>query len=269
LLSIRLLALLEKMPNRATAEDVHRLRTTVRRLEVQLGQCPPKIAKSLKALRRKAGKVRDIDVHLILLRSSLFARSSPAPSCPREQLRQALNARRKRNLSSLRRLVPSATPLLESKLPRLAERAVRPTPSVRAAHQLTTQARECFLQWTRTIPEESEQLHRLRIDTKKLRYSLEPLEAFAESAELAARFKQVQDAIGCWHDWATLLHLAGHELDPSGSEPAYAGLEARTSREYRKARRTAQSVREWMISPKLAVSPLAAKSTQPINRKAG
>lgn len=269
----RLLALLKKMPGRASAEDVHRLRTTVRRLEVRLGKCPAKIAKSLKKLRRRAGKIRDTDVHLLLLKSSLFARASAggnAPGGSRETLRKVLSAKRERGLSSLRRLIAASVPLLEAKLPGLAGSADRPAPAdIQQAHRLTAQARESFLQWTRSIPEESEQLHRLRINTKKLRYSLEPLQAFPGPAELAAHLRQVQDAIGNWHDWATLLQLAGRELGPAGSDPAYAALEARTGREYRKARRIAQSVRQWMLAVKPAASAGGGNSTQPIIRKAG
>jgi CHAD domain-containing protein len=271
-LSSRLLALLKKMPESASAEDVHRFRTTLRRLEVHLGKCPSKIAKSLRKLRKRAGKVRDTDVHLLLLKSSLFARSLSGGRTPvdsREKLRKALGAKREHDLSSLRRLIAAAAPSLEAKLPGLAGSAERPEPGIQQAAQLTAQARGGFLQWTRNIPEESEQLHRLRISTKKLRYSLEPLEAFPLSAELAAHLRQVQDAIGNWHDWATLLQLAGRELGPSGSDPAYAALEARTGREYRKARRIAQDVRQWMIAVKPVASAEGGNSTQPIIRKAG
>ena len=115
-LSVRLLALLGKMADKGDEEDVHKLRTTVRRLEVQLGQCPSKIAKSLKSLRRKAGKVRDVDVHLGLLRSSLFTGPAAAPNAAAvcDKLRRALESERERHVEALLRVVEDAAPLLEA-----------------------------------------------------------------------------------------------------------------------------------------------------------
>jgi CHAD domain-containing protein len=270
-LSVRLLALLGKMADKGDEEDVHKLRTTVRRLEVQLGQCPSKIAKSLKSLRRKAGKVRDVDVHLGLLRSSLFTGPAAAPNAAAvcDKLRRALESERERHVESLLRVVEDAAPLLEARLPKVVQHAAKPEPGARAAHHFTNAARLKFLQWTRSIPEEGAPLHRLRIDAKKLRYSLEPLSAFAESAEVAEHLKQVQDAIGTWHDWATLLELAGRELGSGASEPAYAAMEVRTTREFLKARHTAERVRQWMIAAKPAAAARRGSSSQTLIRKAG
>lgn len=266
MLSIRLLALLEKVSARAGTEDVHRLRTTVRRLEVQLASPPArvanrdanKVAKSLKALRRKAGKVRDIDVHLGLLKpprlSPSPARRPRASGPPKAQpwaqsqdkLRQILQHKRDRQLGALRALVAEAAPLLESRLPALVERRPQATVSLRDAHQRASRARQRFLQWTRDIPGDVQGLHQLRIRTKKLRYSLEPLQACEEAAGLVAKLKQVQDAIGKWHDWVTLEQLAARYLDSSDAAPARDALRAHCEREYRRARRTAQSVRDWV-----------------------
>jgi len=265
-LSIRLLALLDKMTDEASPDDVHKLRTSVRRVEVRLGRCPAKIAKPLRSLRKKAGKVRDIDVHLELLNSALF--TGPAASV-REDLRRILNSKRARHQDSLLKLTADAAPLVGSRLPKVVKHAPAETPNARAAQLATAEARRQFLQWTEKIPEAGEPLHRLRIDTKKLRYSLEPLSAFADAAEMAARLKQVQDSIGSWHDWATLLDLAGRELGSASSESAFAALEARTTREFRKARRTAERVREWMASAKPVASVPRANTSQRLIRKAG
>jgi CHAD domain-containing protein len=270
-LSVRLLALLEKMTDHADPDDVHKLRTTVRRLEVRLVHRPPKVAKSLRSLRKRAGKVRDIDVHLELLKASLF--TAPAPigkaSSVRDQLRSALKSKRTRHEDSLLRLVADAAPLLESKLPKAVRQSAVPEPDASTASQRTAEARQRFLQWTRSIPEAGAQLHRLRIDAKKLRYSLEPLSAFVEAAEMVDRLKQVQDAIGSWHDWATLLELANRELDSPDSEPAYAALEGRVTREFNKAHRIGERVRQWMESAKPAASALHGNSSQNMLRKAG
>jgi CHAD domain-containing protein len=275
-LSIRLLALLEKVSARAGAEEVHRLRTTVRRLEVQLGSPPARIAKSLKILRRKAGKVRDIDVHLGLLKPPLLSpppahrrkvaaspdagpqlTPQPRPQ-PQDKLRQILKDKRDRQFGALRALVAEAAPLLESRLPAFVERCPQATVSLRDARQQAGRARQRFLQWTRDIPGDEQGLHELRIRTKKLRYSLEPLEACEEAAGVVAKLKQVQDAIGRWHDWQTLEQLAARYLDSSDAAPARDALHARCACEYRRARRTAQSVRSWMSQASATGGPGAS-----------
>lgn len=262
-LGVRLLALLERIPSRAGKKDVHLLRTTVRRLEVQLEKCPSKVAKALKRIRKRAGRVRDTDVHLGLLDDapeSHVASTDPAAQ-DWKQLRKVLKKRRSKYLSSLRSTISDLAPLLRRRLPALAEAADGRELTAAEADQQTARAREHYLRWSRTVPSDPERLHRMRINTKKLRYALEPLEAFPESAELAARFKEVQDAIGTWHDWLTLQELAEKSLDASGvpSKPA-AGLLGRGSNavcvalrahagsEFHKAHRTAQDVRNWITA---------------------
>jgi CHAD domain-containing protein len=279
-LNTRLLALLERIPNRAGKEDVHRLRTTVRRLEAQLADPPAHIAKSLKTLRRKAGKVRDIDVHLALLKPSLLPlppiRTHPGPGLPdaslrraQQELRRILKASRARRLVSLRRRVSEAAPLLAAGLPALAANAGRGQLSAAGAHQRTALARRQFLQWTHTVPADAGRLHRLRIRTKKLRYSLEPLERHQEAAELAARFKQVQDAIGTWHDWATLQQLAGSALSAPHAALLQAALRARAASQFRQARHVVQSVRSALTGHKPVASETGENLPQRLIRKAG
>src|ERR1051326_3106354 len=65
---------LAKLEDRATAKTVHRLRTTIRRIESLLSYSHPNLGKKLQRslqtlenLRKRAGKVRDIDVQKKLL----------------------------------------------------------------------------------------------------------------------------------------------------------------------------------------------------------
>jgi CHAD domain-containing protein len=269
-LSIRLLALLETVPDRTSKKKVHETRTTVRRLEAELGECPKKLAKTLKALRKKAGKVRDIDVHLGILKEPLAQTTSRgrAGSASEDgekaqgKLRRFLKSERKSQSKRLRELVSDSAPLLKKKLPAIAERASEHEPDVQDAQRLCARARKNFLQWTHNTPSDEARLHRLRINTKMLRYALEPMEQFGEAAELASQFKDVQDAIGEWHDWATLAQLAKRELKSSAAKPVHAALDAGARREYRKALRSAARVRSWM-SPSTTMKPSIPKSAAP------
>src|SRR5580658_2970827 len=67
---------LVKLSSKPRAENVHRFRTGTRRLQILLGELSPrldrnqkKLLKSLGRIRKRAGKVRDLDVQLAALRS--------------------------------------------------------------------------------------------------------------------------------------------------------------------------------------------------------
>ena len=278
-LSIRLLALLEKASQRAGKGVVHRLRTTVRRLEVHLGTPPPKIAKSLKKLRKKAGKVRDIDVHLGLLQAPLLpARGRRASDSPevqtQEKLQSLLEKKRDSQSSALRALVKQTTLLLEERLPVLVEQRSEPSIPLQEARKRASRARRRYLQWTRSIPEAPQRLHQLRINAKKLRYEMEPLQNCQEAVELAEQFKKVQDAIGQWHDWATLAEIADQCFDSKSQDskaaPVLQALHARVEREYRRARRSAESVRSWITgSTPAKASAAGARSVASLPARKG
>ena len=266
-LSIRLLAMLEQASQRAGKGVVHRLRTTVRRLEVHLGTPTPRIAKSLKKLRKKAGKVRDIDVHLGLLEPPLLP-SRNAPTSPearyQKKLQSTLQKQRKGQSTALRVLVKKSTPVLEAELPNLVEQRTERNLTLQESRKRASRARRRYVQWTRNIPEDPQRLHRLRINAKKLRYEMEPLQNCEEAVALAEKFKQVQDTIGQWHDWATLAELAeqcfGSKNTDSKAAPVLHALHARVEREYRRARRSAETVRNWMMGSSHGKAPQAASA---------
>ncbi len=243
-LAVRLLALLEKMQEHADVEDVHRLRTTVRRLEVHLTHPPKKVARALRHLRKEAGTLRDLDVHLELLKRAPFtARGNGAAHELQAPLRELLAAERGAEEKVLLRCAAKARAALEHPLPEAAREAEQPAAGMMAAKHAVAEARGRYLRLAEEIPEEAGALHGLRIAAKKLRYGLEPLAGFRDAAETAALLKQVQDAIGTWHDWATLLEIADHELQRQRETAAFQAIEARTAREFARARRVAGTVR--------------------------
>ena len=277
-LTTQLLALLQRLSSRPGKNDVHDVRTTERRLEVQLRNPPPKVAKALKQLRKRAGKARDLDVHLGLLKAPLLPRArrrsdAQQAADAQDELRKFLKRKRNRQRDALRDMVKETAPLLKARLPEVAEGHAAPTVSLHDARQRASRARHRYLQYTRQIPDDEQRLHVLRINVKKLRYEMEPLVDCEEATELVEKFKQVQDAIGDWHDWLTLAELAVRHFDSpkgfSGAGLACKALRARAAREYRKARRSAESVSSWMMGRRPA-APAAAADTGPrLLRKAG
>jgi CHAD domain-containing protein len=262
----RLLGLLRNLPRRAGVDEIHRLRTSVRRLEAQLEmpragddaglfRCPPKVARALRALRKKAGGVRDVDVHLALLSDPLFG--SRHVRRLRAPLARRLRAERATHLEALRECARRVQPRLERKLPELVTPA-EVSADVAAAIRLSAQVRRRFLELSQPIPEDAARLHRLRIDAKHLRYGLEPYDGFVEAERLLAQLRKVQQAIGEWHDWATLHELALSTFTEAtrteatrteaAAEEFLALLEQRTAREFTRACRAVRRARLRMIA---------------------
>ena len=282
-LATRLLGIVERISHRVTTRDVHQLRTTARRLEVQLGFTSKKLAKALQRLRRRAGRIRDLDVHRALLAhpeklaaeevtsksvtDTMAALRNPAASQNHTAIQRQRSAQRQLRLTRRqfesarlqllavlgRRRVKAARelrPMAIQQLPRLST-LLSAAVALAAAAPVETQispavldnVRFQYLCLTREIPRAPAAFHRLRIQVKKLRYAIEPLALQSESANLVAQCKQVQDAIGLWHDWATLVSLAEKLIDPEDSGALCEALAGRTRRQHRRARRIVEETR--------------------------
>jgi CHAD domain-containing protein len=225
-----------------------------------LFRCPPKVARALRALRKKAGGVRDVDVHLALLSDPLFG--SRHVRRLRAPLARRLRAERATHLEALRECARRVQPRLERKLSELVTPA-EVSADVAAAIRLSAQVRRRFLELSQPIPEDAARLHRLRIDAKHLRYGLEPYDGFVEAERLLAQLRKVQQAIGEWHDWATLHELALSTFTEAtrteatrteatrteaAAEEFLALLEQRTAREFTRACRAVRRARLRMIA---------------------
>src|SRR5579864_236803 len=115
-LSERLASTLDKLPKDPSPKFVHRLRTTIRRIESlvdyaqpELGRKREKALEKLTTLRKRAGRVRDLDVQRELLKE--IANGSTAAD--RQSLSFALQQRRdkqsRRLLSACKKPVFSVT----------------------------------------------------------------------------------------------------------------------------------------------------------------
>lgn len=216
--SIRDLAkILEQLSQESTAKDVHRLRTTIRRVQSRLdlsgledGEKYGKVLKKLRTVFKRAGKVRDADIHLSILKDIR------AGNGDREELRASLEERRQRSLA---RLVKEKKGLAGKKtrerlqailqgLGRTVEK-LRQEEVLMAARNELAKLAEGF---SGKDLEDPDTLHALRIMVKRARYKAEvAAETSAEAAALVEGLKQVQDAIGDWHDHNILHGLAGEE----------------------------------------------------------
>lgn len=197
---------LSKLPGSPAPESVHRFRTYSRRVEVLLGELSSdhsgnekKLLKLLARLRKKAGKVRDLDVQTELLRNL----KSPQAAGHKAQLQRFLSAQRVKRDQKLRNAFDKKTVSELRKRLRRAERDLEVPEKlepVAIAYGLVNQVQA-------DGPMTEELLHQYRIAGKRARYVAELAGNSSEAQVLGAQLKTMQDGIGDWHDW---LQLTGH-----------------------------------------------------------
>jgi len=203
-----------RLKENPTQKGIHRLRTTIRRTETLVNYAGPKLGKKLekaleelRMLRKRAGKVRDLDIQIGLL-GAIGNRSASADR------RALLDALKKKRARQAERLKAAVNKLEGSKflnrLERITEKASEsvpqngPDPLQVAQKELAEVANE----FSTTLALKPSRLHDLRIKLKLLRYRAELAEETPEQQELIERLRSVQDAIGEWHDWGMLAEGA-------------------------------------------------------------
>ena len=207
-----------------SAKDVHRLRTTIRRIESLVNYAHPKLGRKqekkldiLKDLRKRGGKVRDLDIQMGLL----GAIGNGSTRNDRQTLTEILKRKRTKQA---RRLATAITKLdaskLVSQLDKIAEKAAE-TAAGQSADAPLEQAR-CELVALAAEPAfqrklEPAQMHEARIKLKLIRYLAESASKSPEQQRFVADMKSVQDALGEWHDWEMLQGTAesqfGHRMN--------------------------------------------------------
>ena len=224
--------------------SVHKLRTSTRRVEAQLellamlpelpAHAKPreKLLRLLKKLRRAAGEVRDLDVQRDLIaddtpakRSAKSKSSSQSAELRKEagQLRRELKTRREKLANDLVDLLKQEKAQLPLVFGQLYD-SLKPAESLSISQSDLT---SLVCTWynrrasaTPPDPADTELLHNIRKQAKLARYLAESAPESASKAQrLAARFEDLQEAGGEWHDWLLLAELARNELDRSALLP--------------------------------------------------
>jgi len=267
--------ILERLCTEQEASTVHSFRTTTRRLQTLLEEIIPecsrrqrKLLKLLRRMRKQAGKIRDLDVQLAALRSLKI------PQEPRRKtlLIQGLIELRAAHEKTLRKAL---TKDLASEIGRRLKKTQKEVELKHARDPLAA-AREIL---SRAVPSgeplTEETLHRCRLLVKRARYAAE----FAPESPAATRFiaqlKQLQDALGHWHDWLTLTHTAAERLGGSDESALTAVLYNVSGGKFRQAvaamsaSPVLQSSRKTLVKPaQPAPKSRRAKLAAPAGRAA-
>jgi CHAD domain-containing protein len=224
-----------KLSSRQSAESVHAFRTSTRRLQTLLEQLLPerdrhqkKLLKMLSRIRRRAGKVRDLDVQLAALRSL------KVPQEPRRktQLMHGLIELRGKQEKKLRKILPKDVVRELRKRLRRGSKEVRPETS-RDALKV---ARAMLNEVVRPAgPVSEDVLHQYRMVVKRARYAAEFAPKSPEANQFIGQLKRLQDAVGNWHDWLTLTQAATKRLGDVSQSSLVAVLHNVTGSKFRHA----------------------------------
>ena len=260
---------LRRRSKRLTPEDVHRLRTRARRfLSLTDSDSLPSLAKAnlkkaLKRIRKRASRVRDMDV----LTSHLAALHSDSdPSC-RTQLFEYLGAKRYRRADRLTRLLEDAGPALRKELRRVGKGIAKDTGrnSGKNARKAHTKQSAQVLELTAGLSEPAHltraDLHPYRLKVKELRDALRMAGGTADS-RFAGGLGQCNDAIGEWHDWEELIAIAEKILGHGPHCPLLRELKEINRLKLHTALTTAERLRTDYARPGLG-------KARPAKRKSG
>lgn len=200
----------------ASPKGVHRLRTTIRRIESLVSYANPDIDKKLERslekmadLRRRAGKVRDLDVQADLLGTLGNGSTAKDRKTLATLLEKKRNRQAKRLESVMKKLQGSK---FFTRMDRIAEQAGvlqdgknRPlAPLEEARAQLAEMASDFAARQTM----KTSRLHEARVTLKRIRYLAELADKTTEQKNFIRELKSVQDVIGDWHDWEELTGTA-------------------------------------------------------------
>jgi len=223
-----------RLSSEPDAATVHSFRTTCRRLETLLQRLIPvcdgnqkKLLKLLARIRRRAGRIRDIDVQLAALRSF---RVPQEPRRKRQLVEQLIEVREEQE----QRLAKLLKRRYILEIHKRARRALQTLKISSLADPLAV-AKEILSSVSLAGPVTDEVLHRYRIAVKRARYAAEFARRSSEATQFIARLKQVQDALGNWHDWMTLTQTAKKQLGEVSQSPLVAVLHNETRVKFRYA----------------------------------
>jgi CHAD domain-containing protein len=247
---------LGKVATKTQAKNVHLFRTSTRRLEAVVEELVPvpdanlrKLMKQLGKLRRRAGRVRDLDVLSGKLRSLKLAED---PSRKLDVLR-SLAARRKRQEEKLVKALDRNTVReIRKRLKRAEAELVVPRNLEPAAV-----AMRLFAMLARDHEDLTpELLHQYRLKGKRIRYIAELGGEEPQASKIVEELKRMQDAIGEWNDWLTLSETAEKLADHGRPSALLSALNNITHAKFRDAI-------EVIAHAKAALLPNSALAAKP------
>jgi CHAD domain-containing protein len=226
---------LPKLVRKPVPSRVHKFRTNSRRVEALLSEVAAelhgndeKLLKLLARLRKKAGRLRDLDVQIAALRALKF----PQANGHKSQLMEALVNERAIRERKLAKAFDRETALeIRERLKRARRGLAIPEnvdPLELTLRKLRDLARD-------NAPLTEKTLHQYRIIGKRARYVAELADDVPEAKRVVEQLKHMQDVIGDWHDWLKLTQRAEELLGSVRDSALVAMLRNVTQAKYRQS----------------------------------
>jgi CHAD domain-containing protein len=199
-------------------------------LSPQTNGSEKKLLKLLSRLRKRAGRVRDLDVQLAALRSLKMPREARRKT----QLINDLIGLRAGQEKKLRKAADGDTLREIRKRLKRANKNFDP----KASPDPLLVGKEMLLgisSEAEGAPLTEALLHRYRIAAKRARYAAEFAAPSSEAEQFIAALKRIQDALGDWHDWRELTQTASKNLGDVRDSSLVAELHNVTGAKFRHA----------------------------------
>jgi CHAD domain-containing protein len=204
----RLVRELIKLAKSQAPESVHKFRTNSRRVEALLSEVVPqlnrndkKLLKLLSRLRKKAGRVRDLDVEIASLRSLKI----PEGNGHKSEFVSALVQDRAKHEHKLAKAFNRKT---ADEVTKRLKRALSEIDIPKDTEPLTLTLTKLAKLGREHVMLTEKTLHQYRIIGKRARYIAELADPDAEAKRVIDQLKHMQDVIGDWHDWLKLTQKA-------------------------------------------------------------
>jgi CHAD domain-containing protein len=257
---------LTKLAKKFAPENVHKFRTYSRRVEAVLSEIvleprrnDQKLLKVLARLRKKAGRVRDLDVQIPSLRALKF----PQANGHKSRLMNALVDERARREKKLSEAFDRET---TGEIRKRLKRAERALDIPRNTNPLTLTIRKLRELARNQAPMTEKTLHQYRIIGKRARYMAELADGDPEANRIVEQLKHMQDVVGDWHDWLKLTQKAERLLGGVRDSALVAMLRNVTQAKYRQSLSAVAEIRSAFAG---SVHPVpAARHARPVEAAA-
>jgi CHAD domain-containing protein len=255
------------MPPQPLPDQVHDFRTRSRRLEAILSafgidqtRAGKRVLKPLAKLRKRAGKVRDMDV------LTSYAAGLGIPECEEEcsvRLLEHLGAERKKQASKFHSQSRKSAAHLRKRLKRTQKKLAKfeSAQHTGTAMQVPVSALESASKLANPARLNRSNLHAFRLRVKELRNMLK-MAADADE-ELLDTLGATKDAIGEWHDWQELTEIAQGFLDHGTKCQLTAQIKATTQEKYRGALKQAEQLRKRYVGVPDSRKKTSSQQPQP------
>ncbi|MBZ5651241.1 MAG: CHAD domain-containing protein [Acidobacteriia bacterium] len=255
---------LSRLAAKPAPENVHKFRTSSRRVEVLVSDLAArrdgndkKLLKLLARLRKKAGRVRDLDVQSAALRSLKIPEQPARKSQLMRTLAEERSQREKRLAKSLDRKTVAE---VRKRLKRAAASLEIPKNADPLA--LARQKLNALEVDQGAVTEET--LHQFRITGKRARYIAELADKDAETKRLIALLNHMQDVLGDWHDWLQLAERAEKLFGGVQESALVAVLRNVTRAKFRQAVNTLTETRAALAGKKpVSITPTVREPSRP------